>query len=180
MSDEILKNTDALGHGYCFIHPLEEYGLMDGYGKSAWKYLRTLPRLTQYMCQRGRDLSCGVAFAAKAVKPEVRIVGVNAENCPHFYESLRKGEPTRSAHKPTLADGIAAPITPPRGTLSRQGGHRRCCSRLRGGDSEGDKVAGRGEQACGGGSRSRKPRSGIFSSQKSARQNSVHLIGWEH
>jgi threonine dehydratase len=45
----------------------------------------------------------------------VRVVGVNAENCPHFYDSLRRGEPTPAAYRPTLADGIAAPFTPPRG-----------------------------------------------------------------
>ena len=47
----------------------------------------------------------------------MRIVGVNAENCPHFYDSLRRGEPTPSAYRPTLADGIAAPFTPLQGNF---------------------------------------------------------------
>jgi threonine dehydratase len=36
-------------------------------------------------------LSSGVALAAKALKPSVRVIGVNAEYSPHFYESLRQG-----------------------------------------------------------------------------------------
>lgn len=95
INDETLSNAEALAHGSCFIHPLEEYGLMDGYGTISLEILEDAPDVdTIYVPTGAGFLSCGVALAAKAVKPQVRVVGLNAENSPHFYESLRKGEPT--------------------------------------------------------------------------------------
>jgi threonine dehydratase len=52
-------------------------------------------------------ISSGVALAAKSLKPHVRVIGVNAENCPHYYVSFKKGELAPFEYKPTLADGIA-------------------------------------------------------------------------
>jgi threonine dehydratase len=116
MNDETFENADALAHGCCFIHTTKEYGLMDGHGTISLEILEDAPDIdTIYVPMGAGFLSCGVALAAKAIKPQVRVVGVNAENCPHFYDSLRRGEPTPAAYRPTLADGIAAPFTPPRG-----------------------------------------------------------------
>jgi threonine dehydratase len=49
----------------------------------------------------------GVAAAAKAARPNVVIVGVQAENAPAYYESWRTGRvvTTETAH--TMADGLA-------------------------------------------------------------------------
>jgi threonine dehydratase len=115
-NDETFANADSLAHGCCFIHTLEEYGLMDGHGTIGLEVLEDAPDVDTIFVPLGASfLASGISLAAKALKPGVRVVGVNAENCPHFYDSLRNGEPTPSNYKPTLADGIAADFTPTRG-----------------------------------------------------------------
>jgi threonine dehydratase len=55
----------------------------------------------------GGGLISGIAIAAKAVNPRVRIVGVQTESCPSTIRSLEKKRPVQIEIKPTLADGIA-------------------------------------------------------------------------
>ena len=49
----------------------------------------------------------GVAAAAKAAKPNVVIVGVQAENAPSYYESWRTGRVVTTETANTMADGLA-------------------------------------------------------------------------
>jgi threonine dehydratase len=115
-SDKTFANADALAHGFCFIHVLKEYGLMDGHGTIVLEILEDAPDVDNiFVPLRAGFLACDISLAAKAVKPSMRVVGVNAENCQHFYDSLRRGEPAPSNYRPTLADGIAADFTPSRG-----------------------------------------------------------------
>jgi threonine dehydratase len=54
----------------------------------------------------------GVAFAAKRLRPEVRVVGIQAERAPAYYLSWKAGHPISTATCDTIADGLAtrAPI----------------------------------------------------------------------
>jgi threonine dehydratase len=52
-------------------------------------------------------LGAGIALAAKALKPTVKVIGVNAENSPHYYESLKHGRVMDTPPKPTLSDSSA-------------------------------------------------------------------------
>jgi threonine dehydratase len=49
----------------------------------------------------------GVAFAAKHVRPNVRIVGVQAQNAPAYYLSWKNGEVVTTETCATIADGLA-------------------------------------------------------------------------
>jgi len=49
----------------------------------------------------------GVAAAAKALKPAIRIVGVAAANAPAYYLSWRGGAPISTETADTIADGLA-------------------------------------------------------------------------
>ena len=117
-SDETFSNADALARGHCFIHTLKEYGLMDGHGTIGLEIMEDEPNVDTIFVPLGACfLACGISLAVKAIKHSVKVVGVNAENCPHFYDSLRNGKPTPSNYKPTLADGIAADFTPSEGAF---------------------------------------------------------------
>jgi len=108
--DKSLANADELSHGYCFINPVEEYGLMDGYGTIGLEIVEDAPDIDTIFVPMGAGfLACGISLAAKALKPVIKIVGVNPENCPHYYTFLEKGEPTVFDYRPTMADGIAGP-----------------------------------------------------------------------
>ena len=103
-----LVNADELDHGYCFINPIAEYGLMDGYGTIGLEIVEDAPDVDTIFVPMGAGfLAGGISLAAKALKPGIKIIGVNPENCPHYYTFMGKGEPTVFDSKPTLADGIS-------------------------------------------------------------------------
>ena len=105
-------------HNYCLIHPMNEYGLMDGYGTIGLEVIEDAPDVETIFVPVGMGLlSAGVALGAKALKSRVRVIGVQAKNSPHFYVSFRKGEPTSFVFKPSVADAIADPITVSRDSL---------------------------------------------------------------
>jgi len=54
----------------------------------------------------GGGLIAGIATAAKALRPEVSIVGVQASACPSADESLRQDHPAPVCAGRTIADGI--------------------------------------------------------------------------
>jgi threonine dehydratase len=93
----------------CFIHPAEEYGLLDGHGTIGLEIMEDAPDTdTIYVALGAGFLGSGVALAAKALNPSVKVVGVNSENSPHYYESFKHGRVVDSPPKPTLGDGTAA------------------------------------------------------------------------
>jgi threonine dehydratase len=55
----------------------------------------------------GGGLISGIAIAAKAIQPGVRVVGVQTRSCPSTIRSLAQGMPVEVEVGPTLADGIA-------------------------------------------------------------------------
>ena len=96
----------------CFLHPLEEYTLLEGHGTIGLEIIEDAPETdTIYVAIGAGFLGGGTALAAKALKPSVRVVGVNSNAYPHFYESYKQGEPVDVAIKDSLADSIAAPVT---------------------------------------------------------------------
>jgi len=109
---ELLDYFDNIPEDRCFLHPLDEYKLLDGHGTVGLEIMEDAPETdTIYVALGVGFLGAGVSLAAKALKPSVRVVGVNSVNYPHFYESIKRGKPVEVEHKPTLADGSAAIIT---------------------------------------------------------------------
>jgi threonine dehydratase len=49
----------------------------------------------------------GMAFAAKQLRPEIKIVGVQAENAPAYAYSFAKGQAISTENSDTIADGLA-------------------------------------------------------------------------
>lgn len=95
-----------------FLHPAEEFGLLDGHGTIGLEIMEDAPDTdTIYVPLGAGFLGAGTALAAKALKPSVRVIGVNAENSPHYYESLKHGRVMNTPPKPTLSDGTAANLS---------------------------------------------------------------------
>jgi threonine dehydratase len=55
----------------------------------------------------GGGLIGGIATATKALRPETKIIGVQAANCPSMLRSLESGRIVSVEAKKTIADGIA-------------------------------------------------------------------------
>jgi len=110
--EEMLNYIENIPDDRVFLHPLEEYLLLDGHGTIGLEIIENAPETqTIYVALGAGFLGTGVALAAKALKPSVRIVGVNSMNYPHFYESVKQGEPIEVEHKSTLADGTGGLVS---------------------------------------------------------------------
>jgi threonine dehydratase len=91
-----------------FLHPLEEFGLLDGHGTIGLEIMEDAPETeTIYVPLGAGFLGSGAALAAKALNPKVKVIGVNSENSPHYYECVRHGKIVDTPPKPTLGDGSA-------------------------------------------------------------------------
>jgi threonine dehydratase len=94
--------------GLAFVHPFDDPQVMAGQGTIGLELLEQVPDLDMVLVPvGGGGLISGVACAIKSKRPEVRILGVEAERIPAMRGSVSAGcvEPAASAS--TLADGIA-------------------------------------------------------------------------
>src|SRR5437588_6601940 len=55
----------------------------------------------------GAGLLAGVSLAVKTLRPQTKIIAVEAENVASFSAALRAGKPVQITTRPTLADGLA-------------------------------------------------------------------------
>ena len=108
------KFDDAYAHarlleveqGLTFIHPFDEPDIMAGQGTVALEMLEDAPEIdTLVIPIGGGGLFSGMATAARAMKPDIRLIGVQAELYPSMYDFI-KGE-TLACDGDTLAEGIA-------------------------------------------------------------------------
>ena len=89
-----------------FIHPYDDPLIIAGQGTIGLEMLTDAPELDALLVPiGGGGLISGVAIAAKSLKPEVEIVGVQAAACPSMYRR-RAGLP-EAPLRPTIAEGIA-------------------------------------------------------------------------
>lgn len=92
--------------GLTFVHPFDDPKVMAGQGTIALEMLEDVPSLdTLVVPIGGGGLIAGMAVAAKAVNPDIQVVGVQAELYPSMYAKL-KGE-TAVCDGDSLAEGIA-------------------------------------------------------------------------
>jgi threonine dehydratase len=94
--------------GAVFIHPFDHRDIIVGQGTVGLELLEQVPDVrTVVVPTGGGGLLAGVALAIKARRPDVRVVGVQAEGAAAYPDSLRAGEPRPLASMKTMADGIA-------------------------------------------------------------------------
>lgn len=101
---EVQKETGAT-----FIHPFNDKYVIAGQGTIALEIFEQLNgNVDTIICPiGGGGLISGVAVAAKALNPNVKIIGVQSANIPSMMESMKNGEITTAFNCPTIADGIA-------------------------------------------------------------------------
>jgi len=93
--------------GLHFVSAFDHELVMAGQGTVGLEILAQLPEVDTLLVPiGGGGLISGVATAAKALKPSVRIVGVQAAEMPSALLARRKGEPVKLASAQSLADGI--------------------------------------------------------------------------
>ncbi|WP_181804988.1 threonine ammonia-lyase [Streptomyces shenzhenensis] len=93
--------------GAVFIHPFDHPDVIAGQGTVGLEILDQCPEVgTIVVGVGGGGLAAGIAVAVKAVRPDVRIVGVQAAGAAAYPPSLAAGHPVTVANPATMADGI--------------------------------------------------------------------------
>lgn len=95
-------------HGYTYVHAFDDDHVIAGQGTIGLEIAEELPGVNTIIVPiGGGGIISGIAIAAKNRLPNVRIVGVQAENIASMRPSLKAGEPVEVEAQPTIADGIA-------------------------------------------------------------------------
>jgi threonine dehydratase len=91
-----------------FIHPYDDARVIAGAGTTALEMLTDVPQLdTLVVPVGGGGLISGSAIAAKAIKPDIRIFGVQAELYQMMSQALHGQPITQNPSPQTIAEGIA-------------------------------------------------------------------------
>lgn len=102
------SSAHAEGTGAEFIHPFDHPDVVAGQGTVGLEILEQCPEVrTVIVPTGGGGLLAGVGRAVKAQRPDVRVVGVQAEGAAAYPPSLTAGQPVALPSVSTMADGIA-------------------------------------------------------------------------
>jgi len=108
--DEALVSAQEFADrtGAILIHPFNHQDIVAGQGTLGLEILEKIPDVqTVVVCTGGGGLLAGVALAIKSIRPDVTVVGVQAEGAAAYPPSLEAGEPIALTSMTTMADGIA-------------------------------------------------------------------------
>ena len=94
--------------GAVLIHPFDHEDVVAGQGTVGLEMLEQLPGVrTVLVAAGGGGLLAGISTVIRRQRPEVRIIGVQAEAAASFPPSLAAGKPQALPSMSTMADGIA-------------------------------------------------------------------------
>ena len=94
--------------GSVFVHPFDDALVIAGQGTLGLELVEQVPEMDVVVISiGGGGMMSGVALALRALKPSVRIVGVQAANLASMKVSVAAGELSEVSAGTTIADGIA-------------------------------------------------------------------------
>jgi threonine dehydratase len=94
--------------GLTYIHGFDNPAIIAGQGTLGLEVLEQVPDVEAIVLPiGGGGLAAGVSVAVKALRPDVRIFGVEPDQMPTFTAALAAGHPVDIPLRPTLADGLA-------------------------------------------------------------------------
>ena len=101
-------HEEVAEHGYTIVHPYEDPMVMAGQGTIALEIMEDLEDLDTIIVPiGGGGLISGISTAVKALKPSVRVIGVQASASAAYAESRKVGKPVEVPCLPTVADGLS-------------------------------------------------------------------------
>ncbi len=93
-----------------YIDGYDDPAIIAGQGTMGIEIVDQVPDLDAVVIPvGGGGLLAGVGLAIKKLRPQVKIIAVEAGNVASFSAAMESGKPTRIAMHPTLADGLAIP-----------------------------------------------------------------------
>ena len=101
----------AREEGLVEISPFDDPLVIAGQGTIGLEMLEDRPDLAAILVPlSGGGLAAGVALAAKAIKPEIRVIGVTMERGAAMFASIRAGQPVEVVEMASLADSLGGGI----------------------------------------------------------------------
>ena len=98
-------------HGYAMIPPFDHPDVIAGQGTIGRELLEQLPELdTLFIAVGGGGLAAGIAVYLKQLKPQLKIVAVEAEDSACLQAALAAGKPVALESVGIFADGVAVRI----------------------------------------------------------------------
>ena len=108
--DDAFKKAKELEEkeGYIFVHPFDDEDVIYGQGTIALEILEELPETDIILVPIGGGcLISGIACAAKILKPEIKIIGVEPDGAASAYEAIKEDKVIELKEANTIADGTA-------------------------------------------------------------------------
>ena len=94
--------------GYTFVHPFDDEDVIAGQGTVGLEIVNEFADADAVIVPiGGGGLISGVAYAIKALKPSIKVYGVQAQGAPSMYNSVKHGSIECLKSVSTIADGIA-------------------------------------------------------------------------
>lgn len=99
--------------GATFVHPFDDPRVIAGQGTLGADIVDDLPDVAAIVVPvSGGGLIAGVALAAKALRPDLRVYGVSQDRGPAMHDSLAAGRVVDVVEEDTLADALAGGLGP--------------------------------------------------------------------
>jgi threonine dehydratase len=94
--------------GRVLVPPFDDAAIIAGQGTVGLELLEQAPEVDAIVVPLGGGgLLSGIAIAVKALRPDIRLIGVQASGCAAWNASLAAGHPVEIERGTTVADGIA-------------------------------------------------------------------------
>lgn len=98
--------------GVTFIHPFDDYRIIAGQATAALELIEEIDNLDFVLAPvGGGGLLSGTAIAAKALKPEIKVIGCEPKNADDAYRSKKAGYIIPSVNPNTIADGLLTSLS---------------------------------------------------------------------
>ena len=107
LADSIKRALELAKDGKTFIHPFDDPSIIAGQGTIGLEIMEDLPDVDLIAVPvGGGGLVAGISVAARAIRPGIRIIGVQAGNCPSALKAVETGERITVEALRSIADGI--------------------------------------------------------------------------
>ncbi|MCC6443993.1 MAG: threonine/serine dehydratase [Armatimonadetes bacterium] len=100
--------SKATEEGWRYIHPANEPLLIAGVATLSLEVIEDLPDADVILAPIGGGSgACGHCLAAKRIRPQLQVIGVQAENAPAICRSWKSGQLLSTGSADTFAEGLA-------------------------------------------------------------------------
>ncbi len=111
--DDALAESQRLAaaEGLVEISPFDDPLVVAGQGTIGLELMEDRPDLSAVLVPlSGGGLAAGIAFAAKTIKPDIKVIGISMDRGAAMHESIRAGHPVEVEEVASLADSLGGGI----------------------------------------------------------------------